>query len=95
MLRAGYCGVASAADGAAQPYVPSPVHIGWEVWVGAIAGVIPFAIGSYQFIARIVSMCRACCTANLVIYDDSVAYATQTAAGTPYMILHALHMAFA
>ena len=55
MLHAGYCGIASAADTVTAPYVPSPVTIGWEVWVGAIAGVIPFAIGSYQFIARIVS----------------------------------------
>ena len=36
--------------------MPSPVNIGWEVYAGAIAGVIPFAIGSYQFIARIVSL---------------------------------------
>ena len=56
-IAAGNCGAAFAADAVAatQPYVPSPVHVGWEVYVGAIAGVIPFAIGSYQFIARIVS----------------------------------------
>lgn len=54
---AGNCSEALAADiaAASQPYVPSPANIGWEVWVGAIAGVIPFAIGSYQFVARIVS----------------------------------------
>ena len=55
-INAGSCGAAFAADAAAatQPYVPSPINIGWEVYVGAIAGVIPFAIGSYQFVARIV-----------------------------------------
>lgn len=61
---AGSCGAAFAADAAAgtQPYVPSPINVGWEIYVGAIAGVIPFAIGSYQFVARIVSDCRRTCT---------------------------------
>lgn len=51
-----YAGSQSAAFAAeSQGYVPSPVTVGWEIYAGAIAGVIPFAIGSYQFIARIVS----------------------------------------
>lgn len=52
----GFVEIAHAAELAdsAQPYVPSPIHIGWEVYVGAIAGVIPFIIGAYQFTARIV-----------------------------------------
>mgnify|MGYP001807189553 CR=1 FL=1 len=36
-------------------YVPSPVEPGWEIWLGFIAGVVPFAIGSYEFGKRIVS----------------------------------------
>jgi hypothetical protein len=43
----------SMADSAT--YVPSPYEPGWEVWVGAVAGVIPFAIGSFEFGKRIVS----------------------------------------
>ena len=56
-FAAGEASLGFAADtvSAGQPYVPSPVNIGWEVYAGAIAGVIPFAIGSYQFVARIVS----------------------------------------
>lgn len=36
-------------------YVPSPVEVGWEVWVGFVAGVVPFVIGAYEFGKRIVS----------------------------------------
>ena len=59
VIVAGNCGAAFAADAAAgtQAYVPSPINVGWEIYVGAVAGVIPFAIGSYQFVARIVSDC--------------------------------------
>ena len=35
-------------------YVPGPVEVGWEIWLGAAAGVIPFAIGAYEFGKRIV-----------------------------------------
>ena len=35
-------------------YVPGTVEVGWEIWVGAAAGVIPFAIGAYEFGKRIV-----------------------------------------
>ncbi len=52
-LDAGSQNAAFAAE--SQGYVPSPVTVGWEIYAGAIAGVIPFAIGSYQFIARTVS----------------------------------------
>ncbi|KAL3147611.1 hypothetical protein ABBQ38_014662 [Trebouxia sp. C0009 RCD-2024] len=69
-LTAGNCGAALADDiaAASQPYVPSPVNVGWEVWVGAIAGVIPFAIGSYQFVARILIQrrCPRCSGSGLV-----------------------------
>ncbi|KAL3162315.1 hypothetical protein ABBQ32_010001 [Trebouxia sp. C0010 RCD-2024] len=69
-LTAGNCSEALAADiaAASQPYVPSPANIGWEVWVGAIAGVIPFAIGSYQFVARILIQrrCPRCSGSGLV-----------------------------
>lgn len=69
-LTVGSCGAAFAADAAAgtQPYVPSPINVGWEVYVGAIAGVIPFAIGSYQFVARILIQrrCQTCDGSGLV-----------------------------
>jgi len=38
-------------------YVPSPVEPGWEIYVGFLAGIIPFAIGSWEFGKRIVSAC--------------------------------------
>ena len=47
----------TAAAGAA--YVPGPVKVGWEVWVGFVAGVVPFAIASFEFGKRIVSGRRA------------------------------------
>ena len=46
---------AAAASGPvdASTYVPGPVDVGWQVWVGAIVGVIPFIIGAYEFGKRI------------------------------------------
>lgn len=40
---------AAAASAAVGTYVPGPVEVGWEIWVGFIAGVIPFAIATYEF----------------------------------------------
>ena len=43
---------------AAGTYIPSDLgdgSVGFEVWVGFVAGVIPFAIGSWEFGKRIVS----------------------------------------
>ena len=62
--------------GGAHGYVPTPVNIGWEIYAGAIAGVIPFAIGSYQFIARIVSHAQciramACCNCFVLLLNDA------------------------
>lgn len=53
--EAGSSATAAAAAIAAGTYVPSPHQPGWEIWVGAAAGVIPFAIASYEFGKRIVS----------------------------------------
>ena len=65
----GFAETARAAELAdsAQPYVPSPIHIGWEVYVGAIAGVIPFIIGAYQFTARIVCKSFQQCQLRLFV----------------------------
>lgn len=46
---------AAAAAVASSGYVPSPYEPGWEIYVGFLAGVIPFAIGSWEFGKRIVS----------------------------------------
>lgn len=55
---------AAAADAdalvGATPYVPgsytpSPVDMSWQIYVGFAAGVIPFAIGAWEFGKRIVS----------------------------------------
>ena len=50
---------ATATAGAATAtghYVPSPMEVGWEAWVGFVAGVVPFIIGSWEFAKRIVSV---------------------------------------
>ncbi|GLC37421.1 hypothetical protein PLESTB_001589200 [Pleodorina starrii] len=39
-------------------YVPSPVEPGWEIWLGFVAGVVPFLIGSYEFGKRIIIQLR-------------------------------------
>ena len=67
---------ASAAQGVAQAasladvasYVPSPMEPGWEVWVGAVAGVVPFVIASLEFGKRIVIQrrCAVCSGRGLV-----------------------------
>ncbi len=46
--------LAEEAQQVASTYVPGPVEVGWQIWIGAIAGVIPFAIGAYEFGKRIV-----------------------------------------
>ncbi|KAG2440008.1 hypothetical protein HXX76_004125 [Chlamydomonas incerta] len=49
-------------------YVPSPVEPGWEIWLGFVAGVVPFAIGSYEFGKRILIQlrCEVCGGRGLV-----------------------------
>jgi hypothetical protein len=50
-------------------YVPSPMEVpSWEIWVGFIAGVIPFAIASVEFAKRILIQrrCEACGGRGLV-----------------------------
>eukprot|EP00983_Pelagomonas_calceolata_P014418 459024-Pelagomonas_calceolata.AAC.3 len=42
-----------------EKYVPSPIEPGWEVYAGFLAGIIPFAIGSWEFGKRIVSVSAA------------------------------------
>ena len=46
---------AALADEVVSKYVPGPVQVGPEIWVGAIAATIPFVIGSWEFAKRIVS----------------------------------------
>ncbi|GAB4815944.1 hypothetical protein N2152v2_002990 [Parachlorella kessleri] len=69
-LAAAAPAASAAADtaAAAGAYVPGPVQIGWEVWVGAAAGVIPFLIASYEFGKRILIQrrCPACKGSGLI-----------------------------
>ena len=46
---------AAAGPGSAAGFTPGPVEVGWEIWFGAVVGVVPFAIGAYEFGKRIVS----------------------------------------
>jgi hypothetical protein len=36
------------------PAAFEPVDVGWEVYAGAVAGVVPFIIGAWEFGKRIV-----------------------------------------
>ena len=54
ILCAAVCCNSAMADEAAAKYVPGPVEVGPEIWVGAIAATIPFVIGSWEFAKRIV-----------------------------------------
>ena len=41
--------------GSQSGYIPSPMETpSWEIWVGFVAGVVPFIIASYEFGKRIV-----------------------------------------
>ncbi|KAJ9531831.1 hypothetical protein QJQ45_021981 [Haematococcus lacustris] len=51
-------GAAAGVAAGAAKYVPSAYQPGWEVWVGLVAGVVPFAIGSYEFGKRIIIQLR-------------------------------------
>ncbi|KAK9842214.1 hypothetical protein WJX81_000923 [Elliptochloris bilobata] len=59
---------ACAAADAASAYVPGPVNVGPEIYAGALAGVIPFAIGSWEFGKRILIQrrCAVCSGSGLV-----------------------------
>lgn len=51
---------AALADAIASgAYTPGPVELGWEIWVGFVAGVVPFLIASWEFGKRVVSGCRS------------------------------------
>lgn len=51
----GASAAAAAAAAAAPAFTPGPVEVGWEIWAGFIAGVIPFVIASFEFGKRVVS----------------------------------------
>jgi hypothetical protein len=57
-----------AASAATTPYTPSPMEPGWEIYVGFIAGVVPFIIASYEFGKRILIQrrCPECLGRGLV-----------------------------
>lgn len=59
---------ADAVVEATAKYVPSPIEPGWEIWVGFIAGVVPFLIGSWEFGKRIIIQlrCPLCAGRGLV-----------------------------
>lgn len=69
----------SAAE-AVNAYVPGPVSVGPEIYAGALAGVIPFAIGSWEFGKRIVRglmltfSCLCSCTTSVARCYTSLAW---------------------
>lgn len=40
---------------ATSTFNPKSVEVGWQIYVGAIAGIFPFVIGAYEFGKRIVN----------------------------------------
>lgn len=50
-------------------YVPSPMDPGWQVYVGAVIGVIPFIIATYEFGKRVIIQrrCKECGGSGLVL----------------------------
>ncbi|CAL5228818.1 g12019 [Coccomyxa viridis] len=60
---------ASLAEEAVTKYVPGPVEVGPQIWVGAIAATIPFVIGSWEFAKRIIIQrrCQKCGGNGLVM----------------------------
>ena len=50
-------------------YVPSPMDPGWQVYVGAVIGVIPFIIATYEFGKRVIIQrrCSVCGGSGLVL----------------------------
>jgi hypothetical protein len=60
---------AAASQYAPGTYVPGPVEVGWEIWFGAAAGVIPFVIASYEFGKRILIQrrCPTCKGSGLIM----------------------------
>lgn len=50
-------------------YVPSPMDPGWQVYVGAVIGVIPFIIATYEFGKRVIIQrrCNVCGGSGLVL----------------------------
>ncbi|EIE20241.1 hypothetical protein COCSUDRAFT_54440 [Coccomyxa subellipsoidea C-169] len=53
----------------AEKYVPGPVEVGPEIWVGTIAACVPFVIGSWEFGKRIIIQrrCSRCQGSGLVM----------------------------
>ena len=72
------------AAGTATKYVPSPMEgPTWQVYVGAIVGVIPFIIATYEFSKRVIIQrrCRVCNGTGLVLKGTSKYYKKCRACG--------------
>lgn len=68
---------AHALEDTAAKYVPSPMEgPTWQVWVGAIVGVIPFVIATYEFSKRVIIQrrCQVCNGTGLVLRGTSKYY---------------------
>ncbi|CAK0782615.1 hypothetical protein CVIRNUC_005817 [Coccomyxa viridis] len=69
ILLSEVCCHSASAEEAVTKYVPGPVEVGPEIWVGAIAATIPFVIGSWEFAKRIIIQrrCSRCNGSGLVM----------------------------
>lgn len=77
-------GSAHGLEEATSKYVPSPMDgPTWQVWVGAIVGVIPFVIATYEFSKRVIIQrrCQVCNGTGLVLRGTSKFYKKCRACG--------------
>jgi len=53
-------------------YVPQPIEVGWEIWLGAAVGAFPFFLGLYEFTKRIMIQrrCKVCEGSGLVTVQE-------------------------
>jgi hypothetical protein len=78
---------ASAASVVTTPYTPSPMEPGWEIYVGFVAGVVPFIIASYEFGKRIIIQrrCPECLGKGLVQRGKVLRKCTQCGGMLPWL----------
>jgi hypothetical protein len=69
------------------PYTPSPMEPGFEIYVGFVAGVVPFIIASYEFGKRILIQrrCPECRGVGLVQRGKVLRKCTQCGGMLPWL----------
>lgn len=60
----------------AERYVPSPMDMSWQIYVGTAVGIFPFIIATYEFSKRVIIQrrCQVCNGTGLVLKGKSAYY---------------------